>query len=162
MRAGFLRVLALVPALALSGEPPLATQEFRDQHGNVDALARYAGAPVVAVVVGVKRLSMIEAWERDLAARVPGLRFLNVADLPRDVPVDLERTALTLRKRVPPGVNVLLDPAGAWAGEFALDTTLPNLLVFGPDGALVARFRGRWSEPLAAEVAAAVPAGATP
>jgi hypothetical protein len=151
-------LLVLLPALALAGGLPIATRAFRDQHGNVDSLARYAGAPVVAVVVGVKRLAMIEQWERDLATRVPGIRFLNVADLPRDVPVDLQRTALTLRKRVPAGVNVLLDPEGEWARTFGLDTALPNLLVFSAEGELLARFRGRWSAPLAAEVAGAVPA----
>ena len=100
----------------------LAQLEFRDQYGNVDSLARRSGAPVVVVVVSVRRLAMIEKWERDLSERVPGIRFLNVADLPTDVPVDLERTALTLRKRVPPGVNVLMDPAREWATTFALDT----------------------------------------
>jgi hypothetical protein len=135
----------------------LARLELRDQHGNTDSLARWHGAPVVAVVVNVRRLALIEKWERDLAGRVPGIRFLNVADLPPGVPIDLDRTALTLQKRVPPGVNVLMDPAREWATAFALDTELPNLLVFDAAGQLLARFRGRWSPDLAAQVAAAVP-----
>lgn len=149
-------LLALLLPLAAAAELPIARSEFRDQHGNVDSLARYAGQPVVAVVVGVRRLSLIEQWERDLTARVPGIRFLNVADLPRDAPVDLERTAATLRKRVPAGVNVLLDPGGAWATSFQLDTAAPNLLVFDAEGRLSARFRGRWNAALASDVAAAV------
>ena len=135
----------------------LARLELRDQYGNVDSLARHGGTPLVAVVVSVKRLAMIEKWERDLTDRVPGIRFLNVADLPTDVPVDLDRTALTLQKKVPPGVPVLMDPERAWAKTFALDTALPNLLVFDAAGRLTARFRGRWTAALAAEVAAAIP-----
>jgi hypothetical protein len=140
----------------------LAQLELRDQHGNVDALARRRGAPVVAMVVSVKRLAMIERWERDLSERVPGIRFLNVADLPADMPVDLDRTALTLRKRVPPAVNVLMDPERVWATTFGLDTMLPNLLVFDAAGQLTARFRGRWTAELAAEVAAALSRQAEP
>jgi hypothetical protein len=135
----------------------LAQLEFRDQYGNVDSLARWRGAPVIAVVVSVKRLAMIEKWERDLGERVPGIRFINVADLPLDVPVDLDRTALTLQKKVPPGVKVLMDPAREWASAYALDTAVPNLLVFDAAGQLTARFRGRWTADLAAQVAAAVP-----
>lgn len=136
---------------------PVLSVELRDQFGNDDSLLRQRGRPVVAVVVSVRRLSMIERWERDLSARVPGIRFLNVADLPDDVPVDIERTAATLRKRVPDGVAVLMDPDRAWASSYALDTSLPNLLVFDAESRLLARFRGRWSAELAAEVAAAVP-----
>lgn len=135
----------------------LAQREFRDQYGSVDSLARWRGAPVIAVVVSVKRLAMIEKWERDLSERVPGIRFINVADLPADVPVDPERTALTLRNRVPPGVKVLMDPAREWATTYALDTALPNLLVFDAAGQLTARFRGRWTAGLAVQVAAAIP-----
>lgn len=146
---------AQAPAAPDSGR--LAQLEFRDQYGNVDSLARSRGAPVIAVVVSVKRLAMIEKWERDLSERVPGIRFINVADLPADVPVDPGRTALTLQKRVPPGVKVLMDPAREWATTFALDTALPNLLVFDASGQLTARFRGRWTADLAAQVAAAIP-----
>ncbi|MEQ1802019.1 MAG: hypothetical protein ABL989_08870 [Gammaproteobacteria bacterium] len=163
LRGGVL--LLVLGTLAAMAEAPgaaavparLAQLEFRDQYGNVDSLARRSGTPVVVVVVGVRRLAMIEKWERDLSERVPGIRFMNVADLPADVPVDLERTALTLRKRVPAGVNVLMDPVREWATAFSLDTEVPNLLVFDPAGQLTARFRGRWSEALAAEVAAAMP-----
>ncbi len=150
---------------AAAGEPrasAIADQEFRDQYGNVDSLARRAGAPVIAVVVGVRGLAMIEKWERDLSIRVPGIRFLNVADLPAGVPVDPERTALTLRKRVPPGVSVLIDPSRQWATAFDLNTAVPNLLVFDATGHLLARFRGRFNPVLAAEVAAAVPRDRVP
>lgn len=146
----------LAPAWA-GDDGRLARLELRDQYGNVATLAGFSGAPVIAVVVSVKRLAMIEKWERDLSERVPGVRFMNVADLPADVPVDPDRTALTLQKRVPPGVNVLMDFSREWATTYALDTELPNLLVFDADGQLTARFRGRWSAELAAQVAAAVP-----
>ncbi len=147
---------ALAPAWAQDASR-LARLELRDQYGNVASLAGWSGAPVIAVVVSVKRLAMIEKWEKDLSERVPGIRFMNVADLPADVPVDPDRTALTLQKRVPPGVNVLMDFSREWATTFVLDTELPNLLVFDADGQLTARFRGRWTAELAAQVAAAVP-----
>ena len=159
---GFVLLLMMGAAALEPGASPVAEQEFRDQYGNVDSLASRAGAPVIAVVVAVKGLALIEKWERDLSARVPGIRFLNVADLPAGVPVDLDRTALMLRKRVPPGVSVLIDPARQWASVFDLNTALPNLLVFDAAGRLTARFRGRWSPALAAEVAAAVPRDAVP
>lgn len=165
MRPRHALLLLLLWSLAAGAEDAgtLAALELRDQYGNPDSLARRLGSPVVVVVVSVRRLAMIEKWERDLAERVPGIRFLNVADLPTDVPVDLDRTALTLQKRVPPGVHVLMDPARAWATTLALDTELPNLLVFDAAGQLTARFRGRWTAGLAAEVAAAVPvSGAAP
>lgn len=138
----------------------LAQLDLRDQFGQVDSLARLRGAPAVVVVVNVRRLSMIERWERDLSARVPGLRFLNVADLPADAPVDLARTAAMLRKRVPAGVSVLMDAERRWATGYALDTAVPNLLVFDADGRFTGRFRGRWTETLALEVVKAIPAPA--
>jgi hypothetical protein len=151
-----LAVVVLAPAGA-QDTAHLAQLELRDQYGNVDSLARWRGAPVIVVVVSVRRLAMIEKWEKDLSERVPGIRFMNVADLPVDAPVDPGRTALTLQKRVPPGVNVLMDFAREWATTCELDTELPNLLVFDAAGQLTARFRGRWTAELAAEVAAAVP-----
>jgi len=156
-------VLSVLTA-ARAQAPDLSTLgalELRDQFGHTDSLASQRGAPVLVVVVSVRRLAMIEPWERDLRERVPGIRFLNVADLPADVPVDLERTAATLRKRVPPGVAVLMDPARQWATAFSLDTTLPNLLCFDAGGRLTARFRGRWTAELAGQVARTI-SGAIP
>ena len=150
-----LALAALAPADAQDASR-LAELELRDQYGNVDSLNRWRGAPVIAVVVSVKRLAMIEKWEKDLSERVPGIRFMNVADLPADVPVDPGQTALTLQKRVPAGVNVLMDFAREWATAYELDTALPNLLVFDASGQLAARFRGRWTAELAAAVVAAV------
>ena len=151
-------IIAVLSALtAARAQAPdlsaLGTLELRDQFGHTDSLASQRGAPVLVVVVSVRRLAMIEPWERDLRERVPGIRFLNVADLPADAPVDLERTAATLRKRVPSGVSVLMDPARQWATTFSLDTTLPNLLVFDAGGQLTAQFRGRWTAEMARQVA---------
>ena len=50
-----------------------------------------------------------------------------------------------------------MDPAREWATTFTLDTDVPNLLVFDAAGRLTARFRGRWTATLAADVAAALP-----
>jgi hypothetical protein len=50
-----------------------------------------------------------------------------------------------------------MDPDRRWATSYALDTALPNLLVFDAEGQLLARFRGRWTADLAAQVASIVP-----
>jgi hypothetical protein len=140
-----------------STESPVSSLELRDQFGNTNSLLRQRGDAVVVVVVSVRRLSMIERWERDLSERVPGIRFLNIGDLPDDAPVDPGRTAAMLRKRVPEDVAVLMDIDRRWATHYALDTALPNLLVFDAEGQLIARFRGRWSAELAVQVATAIP-----
>jgi len=161
-------IAPLVPLLAAAQAPdkapdadnsesPILNLELDDQFGNTNSLLRQRGKAVVVVVVSVRRLSMIERWERDLTQRVPDIRFLNVADLPGDVPVDAERTAATLRKRVPAGIAVLMDTDRRWATTYALDTKLPNLLVFDAEGRLLARFHGRWTAELAAQVARTVP-----
>ena len=155
----WLLAAVLLPALAVAQAPEigaLAVLELRDQYGNPDSLAAHRGAPVVAVIVTVNRLSMIERWERDLSGHIPGVQFLNVTDLPPDVAVDLERTAATLRKRVPAGVRVLMDPTRQWATVLGLNTDVPNLLVFDASGQLRQRYRGRWTAALGTEVAAAV------
>ncbi len=157
-----LATLLLVPAVAATGEVPtpvpaeLAGLELPDQFGGRDSLMAHQGSALVAVVVNVRRLALIETWERDLSLRIPGIRFLNVADLPSAGVVDLERTAATLRRRVPAEVPVLMDVERHWATLLELDTELPNLLVFDAGTRLVARFRGRWSEALARDVVAAI------
>ena len=151
-------LLAVLGPVAAIAATAIANLEFRDQFGHTSSLASHLGAPVIVVVVSIPRLAMIEPWERDLHERVPEVRFLNVADLPGDVPVDLDRTAATLRKRVPPGVVVLMDPARDWATTYGLDTALPNLLLFDAGGQLTARFRGRWTAELGAQVATAISA----
>ena len=153
----WLPMAVLMPALAMGRDVgALAALELRDQYGNTDSLTAHRSAPIVAVIVSVQHLSMIERWERELSRQVPGVQFLNVTDLPPDVAVDVERTAATLRKRVPAGVKVLMDPTRQWATVLGLDTALPNLLVFDAGGQLRQHFRGRWTEALGAEVAAAV------
>lgn len=152
-----LGVLAAAPVQASDPVPEaLAGLELTDQFGGRDSLEAHRGSVLVAVVVNVRRLALIEAWERDLGTRVPGIRFMNIADLPSQGPVDPVRTAATLRRKVPPDVAVLMDFDRHWAGTLALDTAVPNLLVFDARGNLTARFRGRWTAELAAEVAAAI------
>lgn len=117
----------------------------------------------MALVVSLRRLSLVQAWARDLSARVPGLALLTVADWPVGTPVDLERAAAILRRRVPAGVSVLMDPEHGWAQTFGLNTALPNLLLFDEQGLLTAQFRGRWTPALAAGVVAALTSpGSTP
>lgn len=157
-----LAVVALGSLLPVAGGVPtpapaeLLTLELQNQFGGRDSLVAHQGSALVAVVVNVRRLALIETWERDLSVKIPGIRFFNVADLPSQGVVDLEQTAATLRRRVPPEVPVLMDVERHWATLLELDTNLPNLLVFDAGSMLVARFRGRWSEALARDVVAAI------
>lgn len=118
---------------------------LRDQFGNADSLAAHRGAVVVAIVVDVRRLSTIQRWGEALGARYPELHFLNIAQMPADGPVDLDRVTATLKKRVPATVPVLIDIGRLWAQTYALDTAAPNLLVFDRRGNLAGQVRGRFS-----------------
>ena len=126
---------------------------LRDQFGNTDSLAAHRGAVVVAVVVNVRRLATIQRWAEELHGRSPPLHFLTVADLPAAGPVDIDRVAATLQKRVPATVAVLIDVERSWARSYGLDTTAPNLLVFDREGELAGQIHGRFSTARAASIA---------
>jgi hypothetical protein len=142
-----------VVMLAASAVPAtLSGARLPDQHGGSDSLEAHRGNQVVAVVVDARRLGTVRRWEQDLLARFPTLHLLTIADVNEKRPTTVERVAEVLARRVPAEVRVLIDIDRLWARELALDTAAPNLIVIAPDGTLVARFRGRWSEDLAAEV----------
>ncbi|MBL8224803.1 MAG: hypothetical protein JNM50_05680 [Chromatiales bacterium] len=159
--------LALLPLVAPAGAAspadaaalaPLADVEWEDQLGGRDRLASHRGETVLLLVVEARRLPLAGKWAEALQARDPGLTLLTVADAPPDVPVDPARFAAMLRKRVPAGVRVWMDPGRSFARALGLDTAEPNLLLLGPDGAPVARMRGRATPALVDEVAAAAAA----
>lgn len=129
---------------------------LRDQFGRADGLERHRGKTVVALVVTAKQLRALKGWELELQKRLAGVSFLRVADVPEQPPVTWERVAGKLRERVPQQVPIGIDLARSWATTYELDTSEVNVLVFGPDGELAARFRGRRSKPLLDEVVAAV------
>jgi hypothetical protein len=147
---------------------PLAAMEWEDQLGGRDRLASHRGERVLLIVVEARRLPLAGKWAEALQAQESGLTLLTVADAPPDVPVDPGRFAATLRKRVPPGVRVWMDPGRAFARALSLDTSEPNLLLVGPDGELAARVRGRATPALvdqvltAAATLAALPAELVP
>lgn len=161
-----------VPAAAGPAPPasaadlaPLAAVELPDQRGGHDRLDAHRGQPVVVVVVDARRLATGGKWAEELVARDPALQVMVVADVNESRPTTLERVREVLARRVPERARVLVDMERAWARGLGLDTAAPNLLVVDAAGALAARFRGRWSEPLAGEVAAALaalPARAAP
>jgi hypothetical protein len=146
--------------LAVSAEAllPFADVEWRDQLGGRDRLAAHRGERVVLIVVEARRLPLAGRWAEALQARDPKLVVLTLADAPPAVPVDPVRFAATLRRRVPTGVRVWLDPERRLATALALVTAEPNLLLLAPDGALKARFRGRADEVRIAAVMTAVAA----
>jgi hypothetical protein len=137
-------------AVLLAAPPPLP-----DQFGHEQGLAQHRGSAVVALVVTAKRLRAIKGWELDLKERLPDVGFLRVVDVPEEPPVTWERVAGKLRERVPRQVPIGIDLERRWAAAYSLDTAEVNVLVFGPDGQLAARFRGRRSKPLLERVVAA-------
>ncbi len=145
--------------LASAGPGALDNVELPDQHGGRDSLAAHRGSEVVVLVVDARRLGTVRRWEQDLLTRFPELQVLTVADVNEQRPQSLERVAEVLNRRVPAEVNVLIDMERRWAHALELDTSAPNLIVFAPDGSLLAQFRGRWSPELAAEVGKVVGSG---
>lgn len=145
-------LLAAVTLATAAGLGALGDARLPDQHGGSDSLAAHRGNAVVVVVVDARRLGTVKKWEKDLLTRFPKLHVLTVADVNEKQPTTLERVSSVLAKRVPPEVTVLIDMERLWAQEFALDTEAPNLILFDGGGAVVGRFRGRFSEELAAEV----------
>lgn len=144
---------AATPAAALA---PLADVEWEDQLGGRDRLASHRGQAVLLLVVEARRLPLAGKWAEALQARELGVVLLTVADAPPAVPVDPVRFAALLRKRVPAGVRVWMDPGRSFARTLGLDTAEPNLLLVAPDGALAAQLRGRATPALLDEVTAAV------
>lgn len=145
---------------ASAGMTALSEAQMPDQHGGRDSLAAHRGNAVVVVVVDARRLGTVRRWEQDLLTRFPKLHILTVADVNEKRPTTVERVASVLGRRVPAEVTVSIDIERLWAREFELDTSAPNLIIFAPDGTLVARFRGRWTAELAAEVGKSLTTGA--
>ncbi len=142
----------LLLQLAVAVPPP----PLVDQFGREDSLELHRGKTVVALVVTAKRLRSIKGWELELHERLPDVGFLRVVDVPEEPKVTRERVAAKLRERVPQQVPIGIDLARSWAAAYGLDTSEVNVLVFGPEGELAARFRGRKSKPLVEQVVAAV------
>jgi hypothetical protein len=144
----------VVATLALSaGLASVAPVELPDQRGGHDRLEAHLGKPVVVVVVDARRLATAGKWAEELVQRFPGLALLTIADVNESRPTTLARVSEVLSRRVPARAVVLIDMDRAWAHALSLDTAAPNVLVVDAAGGLAAQVRGRWSEPLAAEVA---------
>lgn len=157
--AAVLAVVVVAPARAAApaaGLAPWLAVEWPDQLGGRDSLDGHRGQRIVLVVVEARRLALAGRWAEALAARAPGVAVLTLADAPPDVPVDPDRFTALLRKRVPTGVRVWMDPRRELSRALALDTAEPNLLLVAPDGSLAGQFRGRAAAPLIDTVAAAV------
>ncbi len=129
---------------------------LKDQFGQTGGLAEDADGLQVAIVVSAKRLRRLKPWEqaiREIDEEVPIVR---VADVPRTAPTEYEPVAEKLRKRLPPDVNVLVDLEGIWASAYALDVTVPNVLIFDGAGTLIAvhsgMFKKSYAEALRADL----------
>jgi len=145
MRPGFRATKGFAACLifltfASHGQPP----PLPDQFGDVGQLGDHLGSVQVVIVVSAKRLRRIKPWERALREHYGNVPLLRVADVPRATEVEYEAVAAKLRKRLPDDINVLIDLEGRWSGEYALDTRVPNVLVFDTAGELVARHAGKY------------------
>ena len=118
--------------------PPL----LPDQHGEMGGLQNQPQALQMVIVVSAKRLRRLKPWERELRERYPDLGLLRVADVPVSSPTPVEEVAARLRKRLPADVDVLIDLDGTWAGQYNLDISVPNLLLFDSDRSLIVQHAG--------------------
>jgi hypothetical protein len=144
-------------AASLASQPAAPAElELIDQHGVADSLAAHRGRVTLVMVVTVRRLRNLKAWETELLERREGIDFLRIADIPADPPATRERVARKLSSRVPDEVSILIDLDRRWAREMNLDTGRPNLLLFDREGELAATFRGRMEPELLEEVLAAI------
>ncbi len=156
---------ACLPALlALAGpgrsawcsEAVATPPRLLDQHGHPAGLADHAGQLVVVLVVELRGLRSLKAWElavRERVEREEELRFLRVADVRPGRGITREKVLQKLGNRVPEEVSILIDLEGAWREAYRLDTATPNLLLFDGDGRLVHLFRGHSSPQLVCLVA---------
>jgi len=145
-------LLAALPAAAQAGAQHIeavAGVTLADQYG--EQASASAGEALAVIVVNVRRLGGIQRWQETLGEAFPALAWRHIGDINESEAVDIERVAATLRRRVPPGVPILMDPERHWARAFELDTDRPTLLLFAADGRLVGRFHGRWNSALDAE-----------
>jgi hypothetical protein len=154
--AALLDGLAVVIFTAAVGIGALAQAPLPGLRGGTDSLAAHAGQPVVLIVVDARRLGQVRHWAEDLMSRFPGLQLLTVADVNEQRPTTVDRVTAVLSRRVPPEAVVLIDIERRWARELDLDTAVPNLVLVDAEGEITARFRGRWNEQLASDVAGAI------
>lgn len=156
MTSVFLTMLIVSGSLSIPASAADGLLEVRlvDQYGAEDRLVDHLGHPVVVVVVTARRLRNLKPWERDLRARFDDLDVVRIADVPADSNATLNDVAERLRERVPDGVSVLIDMDRRWATALELDTSRPNLLLFGPDGELRSAYHGKHDDELAVEVLA--------
>lgn len=127
-----------------------------DQFGETGGLATGADGLQVAIVVSAKRLRRLKPWEQAIREIDTDVPIVRVADVPRTAPTEYESVAATLRKRLPPDVNVLVDLQGVWAAAYALDVSVPNVLIFDGAGTLMAvhsgMFKKAYTEALQADL----------
>lgn len=142
--------LAALISLASAGGSASADPmvELMDQFGEARSLAQHLGEVQLAIVVTAKRLRRLKPWEREIRERYPELALLRVADVPRTSPTEFPRVAEKLRKRLPDDVAVLIDLEGNWASYFDLDVSVPNVLIFDREGALISAHAGMYKKPL--------------
>ncbi len=127
-----------------------------DQYGKAVSMAAYEGQPFVVIVASGRKLRHIKGWEEGLRESYPELvsaRVADITDMPRP---SHEQVAEKLRKRAPEGVSIMIDLENRWATAFSLDTEEPCILIFGSNGELRARFRGRANKARLTEVTAAL------
>ena len=161
----FTTLIAAAMAVSAAAVPLGNTMpELRDQFNEPVALASLPGQVEVAIVVSAKRLRRIKPWEKALRTDFPDLRIVRIADIPRTSSTEYDVVAEKLRKRLPADLAVGIDLKGEWASALALDTKVPNILIFDTSGNLSYRqsamFKSKLYPPLQSAVNDALTAAA--
>ena len=153
MTRRFIPTVLLLLAATTAGA---ALPALDDQYGEPGSLEDFSGQAVLVIVTSPRKLRWIGRWEAALRKEIPRLNSVRIADINEEPPPDPERVAEVLRKRVPPGVSILIDLDSEWAAHYQLDTGEPCLVLLDPGHREVARFRGRPKGKLVDEVLTAL------
>ena len=141
--------LAVLPLMSMAVPPALL-----DQYGNSGGMEKFSGEPVIVFVTSLTQLPKLGKWEEAIRPQLPTINTLDIGDI--DTSSKFIRSAVEreLKKHVPDGVSVYIDPENLWAKEYDLDLGEPCVLIFDADHALVKQFRGKPEDELLAEVIA--------
>ena len=146
LSAGLLLALGAGADGAIDSAVDIESLALKDQYGVVGGLDSTAGELQIAIVVSAKRLRRIKPWEQAIRNFNDDLQLIRVADIPRSAPTEFSSVAAKLKKRLPEDLSVLVDLEGIWVNAFALDSSVPNILVFDGNGQLLLQHDGMFKK----------------
>ena len=133
-----LTLVGLFASAALAVPGPLTDQY--DKEGGMD---KFSGQPVVVFVTSLRELPDLGAWEEAIRPSVPAFNSLDIGDINTSSGLVQKTVVAELKKHVPDGVSVYIDPENTWAKEYDLDLGEPCVLIFDANHELIETFRGK-------------------